>query len=421
MRLESALFSSSSGLEAHGSAMAVIGDNVSNANTTAYKAGIVQFSDLLSEGADGRNSSALPVSGSGVEVDQVRQDHTSGGVEITGRPLDVTIEGEGFFVVGDTTNPQYTRAGSFIIDENGLLSTAGGQNVLGFTGDTTTLQTIDMLGVDLSGSPTSTVTIKGNVSSQSGVVAQPAAPATFQEIGENAAFVNTVTVFDSLGESHDITLGFFKEGPNRWSVGAFIDGGDVNGGTAGTPVRLGQITPLNFDLNGEISEADVATAQIVAAPAYANGAAAGNITMNLAQFSQYASNSTISSIVQDGQASGDIEGYEISATGQISARLSSGGTTVLSTLGIANFNNEEGLTRVGGSLFDATQRSGEASVSAAGQGGVGDLQSGALELSNVDLADQFVDLVIYQRGYSASSQVFSSAGDMLRDTIALIR
>lgn len=421
MRLESALFSSSSGLEAHGNAMAVIGDNVSNANTTAFKAGIVQFSDLLSEGADGRNSSALPVSGSGVEVDQVRQDHSSGGFDYTGRPLDVSIDGEGFFVVGDPQAPQYTRAGNFIIDENGLLSTSGGKPVLGFADDATQLQAIDMRGVEVTGTPTSTMTITGNLSSQAPLVAQPAAPATFQEVGTSAAFVNSITVFDSLGESHDVTLGFFKEGANSWSVGAFIDGSEVTGGTAGTPVRLGQTVPLAFGPDGQLTEASVATAQIVASPAFANGAAAGNITIDLSQFSQFASNSTVSSITQDGQAAGEIEGYEIGGDGRVFARLSSGASPVIATLGVANFNNVEGLTRVGGSLFDATARSGNAGLSTAGQSGTGSLQVGALERSNVDLADQFVDLVIYQRGYSASSQIFSSAGDMLRDTIALIR
>jgi flagellar hook protein FlgE len=129
----------------------------------------------------------------------------------------------------------------------------------------------------------------------------------------------------------------------------------------------------------------------------------------------------VNAIAQDGQAAGEIEGYEIGGDGKVFARLSSGASSVIATLGVANFNNVEGLTRVGGSLFDATVRSGEAGLSVAGQGGAGSLQVGALERSNVDLADQFVDLVIYQRGYSASSQIFSSAGDMLRDTIALIR
>ncbi|MCB0329487.1 MAG: flagellar hook protein FlgE [Bdellovibrionales bacterium] len=421
MRLESALYASSAGLEAHGDAMSVIGDNVSNANTTAFKSGVVQFADLLAEGPEERKSSAKEVVGNGVIVSQVRQDHQAGAVEVTGRSLDVALDGEGFFIVGGAADPSFTRAGSFIIDEAGLLSTAAGKNVLGFVEGSNTLQTIDMLSLNVSGTPSSLITISGNLGSQFPITDLPGAPATFQEIGANANFVTSASAFDTLGIGHDVTVAFYKTGATQWTARAFIDGGDVTGGTAGVPLQLGADAVLNFNTSGIIEDANLATAQITATPAYANGAAQGAFTMDLSSFTQFGGTSVTSTITQDGQGTGDIADYEINADGQIFAQLSSGAKQLIGTLAVANFNNEEGLVRVGSSLFVDSDRSGDAIIGTAGTAGVGEIEGGALELSNVDLADQFVDLVIYQRGYSASSQIFQATGDIMRDTINLIR
>lgn len=402
--------------------MPVIGDNVSNANTVAYKAGEVQFSDLLAEGAGGHNSSARPVSGSGLEVSQVRQNHGAGAVEVTGRSLDVAIDGEGFFVVGDATDPTYTRAGSFIIDEAGLLSTAGGQNILGFSStDSANLATIDMLSLNVSGTPSSLINIAGNLGSQIPTTTPPDSPATFQEVGANASFVSSAQAFDSLGVGHDVTVAFYKTDANTWLARAYLDGGEITGGTEGIPVQLGADATLSFDTSGVILEASQAAAQISATPSYANGAAQGDFTIDLSDFTQFGGTSITSTITQDGQGTGDIADYEITPQGEIYAQLSSGARQLLGVLGMANFNNEEGLLRVGGSLYVDSEKSGDAVIGTAGAAGVGELEGGALELSNVDLADQFVDLVIYQRGYSASSQIFSTTGDIIRDTINLIR
>lgn len=427
MRLESALFSSSTGLAAHGEAMAVIGDNVSNANTVGFKAGDVQFSDLLAEGSEEQTSGAYRSAGNGVAVSQVRQVHTGGTLESTGRVLDLAIDGNGYFAVGDPENPTYTRAGSLIVDENGFLAMASGANVLGFApaapgaeeGAERPLGLIDMNNIPLGGRPSTNVALSGNLGVEKPITQVPADPQTFNEIAQAASFVSTFVAYDSLGATHSINVAFFKTGANQWQAQAYIDGGEV-GGEAGAPVAIGDAATLEFDNTGVIIPANAAAAVINAAPAYANGAAAGNFAIDLSQFTQYAGGTLTTGIVNDGEGSGDIVDFNIDSGGQIFARLSSGTLAPLGTLALANFNNDEGLSRVGSSLFNETAKSGEAQFGEAGINGFGTVRSGALELSNVDIADQFVNLVVYQRGYSASSRVFSSAGEMLKDTISMI-
>ncbi len=421
MPLESAVYASQTGLQAHGTAMSVIGDNVSNANTIAFKAGGVKFSDILGDGLEeGNSSSATPVTGDGVVAADVLIDHSVGATEVTGRSLDVVIDGEGYFSVGDATNPIYTRAGNFLIDENGLLASSTGQNILGFTGTGTTLGTIDMLNLDVSGTPSSEINVSGNLNSGEAITTVPAGPATFAEIGAAANFVSNVTSYDSLGGDHNILVGFFKTAANSWTAQAYIDGAEV-GQEAGIPVQVGADTVLTFETTGQISAANAAAAVITATPAYSGGPAAGNFTIDLSRYTQFAGNSLTSAITQDGQGTGDISDYRLGADGSINAVLTNGTEVLVGSLPIANFNNKEGLVRVGNASYQETQASGTASFDAAGVGGRGSVSTGVLELSNVDLAKEFSDMVIFQRGYSASSQVLSQAIDMIRETISLIR
>lgn len=417
MRLESALFSSTHGLNAHGDAMAVVGDNVSNANTTAYKASEARFSEILSEGFEGSKSDASPVSGNGVEVSAVHQDTAPGVIEFTNRPLDTAIDGDGYFLVGDPEAPSYSRNGNFIVDENGLLSMADGTNVLGFTGTGTEIGTLDMVNIATAGTVSSEITINGNLNATDDVTEVPDAPATFSEIGQAANFVTSVTAYDSLGSGHDISLAFFKTEANTWTAQAYIDGGEV-GGVEGVPVQVGANTVLNFGPNGQLAEAN---AVVTGTPAYGNGAEAGNFTIDLNSFTQFSGISLTSAINQDGEGAGSIAEYEVRQDGSIFALLTSGSEALVGRLPLADFNNPQGLARSSGGIYSETNASGEATIGDAGGNGFGQIQGGSLERSNVDLANEFTDIVIYQRGYQASSQVFSTTGDMLRDTINLIR
>lgn len=421
MRLESALFSSSEGMSAHGKGISVVGDNVANGSTTGYKTARPEFADLLSEGAEGRESTSEDSVGNGVGVQAVRTIHENGVIEDTGRSLDAAIDGNGFFVIGDVSSPGYSRSGVFAANGEGLLVNGDGKTLLGFAPGSTSLSTIDIQNVDLSGTPTGTISIGGNLASEEAITTGiPANPATFTELGRAASLTTSVVSYDSLGVQHPTTIAFFKTANNTWSAQAYMDGGEV-GGTAGQPVAVGQAATLTFGTDGIIAEANAGAAAIAATPAYSNGAAAGNFSIDLSAMTQFGGNTTINSVEQDGAGVGAITGYEIRSDGGLYAILEGGTDTLVATIALADFTNPEGLDRIGNTLYVESLSSGTADVGSPGAGGRGDIQGSALERSTTDIANEFVDLVTLQRGYQANSRTFNTVGDILQDTINLIR
>jgi flagellar hook protein FlgE len=420
MRLESALFTSSSGIGAHGQAISVVGDNIANVSTTGFKTSRPEFSDIFAEGGDGRQSVAGPVTGNGVKLTTVRQLHETGIIEPTGRELDAGIEGKGFFIVGDAENPEYTRAGNFSVNEEGLLVNSDGKTVLGYQGSSTTLGTLNLKNVSTTGKATTASAVYGNLSSESPVATLPQNPTSFRELGRAASYTANSSVYDSLGAEHTITTAFFKTGVNTWTAQAYIDGDDV-GGTNGVPVKLGQDVTLQFNTTGVIDEANRANARITATPAFSGGAAPGNFTIDLSGFSQFAAANQLVSITQDGEGTGQIDGYEIQKNGTLQAVMDNGNRVQIGTIVVANFANVNGLQRSGSSTFVESQLSGARTVDAPGKGINGELSGGALERSTVDISNQFVDLILLQRGYEANSQILSGTNEMLRNTIQLIR
>ncbi|MBX7143166.1 MAG: flagellar hook protein FlgE [Oligoflexia bacterium] len=420
MRIESALYASREGLDAHGKAISVVGDNVANANTVGYKTSRVEFADLFPDGKDGRQSGALPSSGGGSSVARVRQIHETGVLEATGRPLDVGIAGDGFFIVGDGDNQFYTRAGNFQINEDGLLVTADGEPVLGLQGTGTTLGTLNVKSIDTTGAATSLATIYGNLASSAETTTVPTNPQTFTEINSLATFIATASVNDSLGGIHDVSLAFFKTDTNEWTAQAYLDGGEV-GGTKGVPVQLGSNATLTFDSSGSISTANAAAAKITATPTYSSGAAAGNFQIDLSKFSQFASTSIVNSFSQDGKSVGNIKSYQFQADGTLLAVLDTGSTAQVGKIQLAQFPNTDALERAGNSLFRAGDGSGTPTVSDPGDEGSGKLEGNSLERSTVDIANQFIDLVLYQRGYQANSQILNAADQLIQGTLQLMR
>lgn len=420
MRLESAMNASREGLKVHGQALAVTGDNISNVSTTSYKTSRTEFADLVREGFEGRESSVGDAGGAGVTVQTVRQIHTNGSIEPTGRELDVAITGNGYFMVGSVEDTRYTRAGNFEVRADGVLTTADGLPVLGFQGDATALGEINMQNLNLAGSPTTTVAMFGNIDASAAVTTVPQNPASFRELSAAATARADVEVYDSLGEVHGVSIYFFKTAANTWTAQAYIDGGETNG-TENVPQALGQATQMQFGSDGLIAEAARAGTALTLAPAFNNGAAAGNITVNLGSFTQYAGSSQVAGVEKDGQSAGDIESYEFLADGTIQAVLSTGGRARVGALQLADFVNKDGLDRIGSSLYRARPEAGAPVVGAPGTGTVGGIEARALERSTVDISEQFVNLIVYQRGYQANSQMMSATTQLLRETIQLIR
>ena len=420
MRLESAMMSGREGINAHGQALSVIGDNIANSNTTGFKESRVEFGDLFSEGSDGMQVDTMPTTGNGVFIKQVRQIYTAGAIESTGRELDVGIDGNGFFTVGTADNPLYTRAGNFTVDGAGQLVTSDGLPVLGVAPGGTTLGPLNFSTLSVTGAATSEGTISGNLDARQPINIPPTAPTSFSQLSNAGGFATALTVYDSLGTQRDVSLYYFRTADNQWTANAYVDGGDV-GGVKGQPILVGSTT-LQFQPDGSIAEADKPGATLQAQNiVWAGGAAPGNIAMNLSGFSQFASTATISLNTQNGAAVGNVSGYAIGADGKVEALLDTGTRLLVGTIQLTDFANRDGLERVGSNMYRPSGDIGAIDPGSPGSGVYGSLQGGALERSTVDLSSQFVDLLLYQRGYQANSQTITAVNQLIQNTIGLIR
>jgi len=359
MRLESALYSSREGIIAHGQAIAVVADNTSNTNTVGFKRSRTEFSDLMAEGYEGRQSET-EICGVGVAVSHVRPIHETGMLETTGRSLDAGIDGSGFFMVGDEANTYYTRAGNFQMRSDGMLATADGTAVLGYQGSATTgaLAPINLLDINSGGQATSAITMFGNNDASQATKTAPTAPASFIDLAKAASGISVVEIYDSLGAIHSVTIASTKTAAGTWNIQAYIDDGEVTGGTAGTPRLLGQVD-ISFGPDGMIPEASKAAAKITMANVqFVNGAtgpSTGSATIDFSNFTQFAAPSQVSGITKDGQSSGQVKGYEIRPNGEVRANLDTGSSILLGTIQLASFKNVDGLQRIGNSLFASTE------------------------------------------------------------------
>lgn len=420
MRLESALYSSKEGITAFGQAISVVGDNISNVSTVGFKQSRVEFKDLLADGLGSNPSDAVPSTGDGAQVGRVRQLHVTGVIEPSGRDLDLAIDGGGFLVVeGPDDSRLYTRAGNLQIGEDGLLKDAQGANILGLRTGSTTLGTIDMINLGANATPTTEVTLFGNLASTAEVTAIPTAPGTFRALS-GANFSATFSAVDSLGNNSDVSVYFFKQDAGQWVARAYVDGSKV-GGQEGVPVQIGNEAELTFGPDGRIPDGGLAAAQITAAPAWSSGAAAGAFTIDLSSFSQVARNNQLAGVSNNGVSAGNIEKYEFSSDGSIFAQLDSGQSVLVGRIQLAQFPNKDGLERIGTSRFTTTNLSGDPEIGNPGDDNRGSIQGASLERSNVDISQQFIDLVLYQRGYQASSQMLTTTSSLVRETLALIR
>jgi flagellar hook protein FlgE len=420
MRLESAMRNGREGLVAHGQAISVLGDNISNANTTAYKGQRSEFVALLGERADDRGASLPAGAGDGVAVGRIRVNFSTGTTSPTGRELDVALTGNGFFLVGNAEAPSLTRSGNFQVNRDGLLSTSDGLPVLGYSGvDNQVLGPINMANLDIQPQPTTQIALFGNINGAGPIQQPPANPATFQELSAGAAFVSTQNVYDAVGGRRDVQLFYFKTAPNQWTVQAYANGQDV-GQAADVPVLLGQTT-LGFNNAGQVPQDQQAQAVLNLNPAWAGEVAQTPFTVALGSLTQYAGGSRIVNVQTDGRGTGDIVAFEIGDDGKIFGTTANGERIQAGTLALGLVNNNDGLLRGPNGLYSVTQESGPLRIGQAQEAGRGGIQGQALELSNVDIPKEFVDMIVYQRGYQANSQVLSAASELIKNTIAMIR
>jgi len=397
------------GLNAATQDLAVTSNNLANANTVGFKSSRAEFGDIYAATQTGASSTAV---GNGVQVQEVAQQFTQGNVETTGNNLDLAVNGNGFFTVSSSGSLQYTRGGQFQINNKGEVVTATGAALQvypplpngGF--NTGGLSNLTLTTNESSPNATTTAGITANLQANASVPANP----TFDP-SDPTSYTDTtsLTVYDSLGAAHTASLYFIKDAtPNNWFVQTYIDGTAV-----GTPQALDYSSSgvLTTPANGQI-----------ALPAYtpATGAADMNITLNLGQTQQTGSTFAVTAVRQDGFTTGTLTGINIDETGVVQATFTNGRSVALGQIALANFANPQGLQQLGNASWAATTASGSVVQGVAGGSGFGNIQSGALEESNVDTTSALVSMITAQRAFQANAQMIQT-NDQITQTIINIR
>jgi len=404
------MFAGVSGLRTFQTMMDVVGNNIANVNTAGFKSSQVTFGEAISQllrgasGATAERGGINPVQvGLGVRVASIDGVFTQGASQVTGRNTDIAIQGDGFFILDTGSERVYTRAGAFTFDENGTLTGPNGTLVQGWSADeagvvnnTSPVQDIRIpIGQVIEPLATSVVEVGGSLSAST-------------PVGGTA--VASIAVFDSLGAEHEAQFTFTKTAVNTWSVGVGI------GGNAGT------VTPatVTFGVDGQLTSSSPLVVSGFTPP----GADALDFDVDIngtLPIVQFGGASTVEANNKDGRSIGFLVGYAIGNDGTIDGQFSNGEQKLLGQIATATFSNPSGLLRSGDSAFASTVGSGEPLVGTAGSGARGLLSAGTLEMSNVDLAQEFTNMIIAQRGFQANSRVITTSDEMLADLVNLKR
>ena len=421
----SSLWTGISGLDANGAAMGIIGNNIANVNTIGFKGSTAAFSDILSQTLTGTNGTNQI--GRGVKLDAVQTQFLQGSFETTGNATDMAIDGNGFFIVRKPDGGQYyTRAGQFIIDDDGYLVNPDNLVVQGYAIDANGDVATKLSDINLSKSISNPkITSKVNLSVNLDATSQ--VPTTAWNLANLSSdmynYTTSVTVYDSLGGAHPVSIYFVKTGANAWTAhyvytdntGAQQEAGtqDLSFGTDGS-LTTDNEAPINF-----ANLADGATTPQPITFDYGDGTAGGGTGLD--QTTQFSSPSVTNLVNQDGYQSGSLLSVTVDLDGVITGLFSNGQTRQIAQMALADFASPWGLTKMGGNLYAESHASGQPVINKPGTGGVGTIHSNALEQSNVDLAAEFVKLITTQRGFQANSKIITTSDEMLADVVNLKR
>jgi flagellar hook protein FlgE len=426
MALFGALSTGRSGLATSGAGLSVIGNNIANVSTVGFKGSRTEFADLISAEAGGQVGKV----GLGARVGAVRTIFTQGAIESTGRSLDLSIQGLGFFVLREGQANLFTRAGNFQQSATGEITDLLGHVLQGtpLNADGSAaggVSDVVVAGLSSQARATTSATLVANLQSDATI------PAAFDETSTNfqtsflqSNYFPNVQIFDSLGQAHNLTLFFSRTGANTWDVHAGVDAGDT-GGTPGdlqlidlNGAAAGLGATLTFDSAGQVQSTTPATIQ---GTVTFSGAAAQAITLDLGGFTQFASPSATGFVTQDGFGAGGLVSLDVDAGGVLSGTFDNGQTRPLYRLAIAKFTAQEGLAPAGNQLYRASIQSGPPAISVAQAQGIGSVVSSSLEQSNVAIAQEFIDLISTQRAFQANARVITASDSLLNDLINIVR
>lgn len=388
------LFSGISGLRSHQTMLDVTGNNIANVNTTGFKSSQTQFQDTLSQvltnagaptaGTGGTNPAQV---GLGVKVAAITTNFQQGAAQTTNRSTDVMVSGDGFFAVKQGAQTFYTRNGAFDFDANGRLVNSEGAFVQGWAADADgnvdsagALTNLTLPMTTLVGARATTeITFGGNLPHDAAV---------------GTVLVRDVEVFDAVGTAGTVSLTFTYNGGGEWGV-VGADGVNTTNAT------------VTFDANGLLATGGALTV--------------GARTVDLSAVTGYAALTTVEALTKNGAQAGALQSFQINADGTVIGAFSNGTKQAVGRIALATFANPVGLQKAGGSMYQTSVNSGDPALGVPGQGGRGGLIGGALEMSNVDLSQEFTNLIIAQRGFQANSRVITTSDELLQELVNLKR
>lgn len=389
-----------SGLLSAQQGLNVVSNNLANAGTVGFKSGSAQFSDIYPAGGEGI--------GQGAAAEFTQQNYSQGDLRTTNNPLDLAIQGNGFFIVKNNGATSYSRDGAFQLSSTGELQNSNGSAVQGY-------------GIKSNGQPNgllspiniSTAPDPAKASSKIGLnaalnSADPSITAAFNASNPTTYDQATsVTAYDSLGNPNRVQLYFARgsaagSAPAPWDVYALPEAasGTLVGSSSPAP-----ITTLSFTSSGQLSGGGSATLNVN----WGNGASSSNIAFDFNGTSLSNQTFAVNSLTNDGYPAGTYTGTKIDTAGNVNASYSNGQTKTVATVALASFINNQGLTPMSGNLFAESVKSGQAVVNQSGAGVNGTLVAGSLEKSNVQTSDALVDLINYQEAYQANTSVIQGA------------
>ena len=412
-----------SGLNAASKNLEVIGNNIANSNTFGSKASRGEFSDVYANALNGSGSSAV---GIGTTLSAVSQQFTQGNITSTENPMDLAINGGGFFQVGSANSPvMYSRNGQFKVDRSGYIVNNDALRLMGYPadgagviqpGNAVALQ-LPTAGINPQAS--SEIEIEMNLDARAAVTA-PAAGAAI-DFSDPRTYNNatSLTVYDAKGQDVALTYYFQKAATDTWNVFVTANGAPVNG-TAAAPLAT---TTINFPSNGGTPTAPVGAVSFdIPASVNAVGAqtlAITGVQLTLSGATQYGAGFGVTNLSQNGYAPGQLTGISIEGNGVVMARYSNGQNKPAGQIELATFRNPQGLQPQGGNAWARSFASGDPILGVAGEGNLGVLQSGALEESNVDLTAELVSMITAQRVYQANAQTIKTQDEVLQTLVNL--
>ncbi|ROS58388.1 flagellar hook protein FlgE [Frigoribacterium sp. PhB160] len=386
------LYSGISGLRSHQTMLDVTGNNIANVNTAGFKASTTQFQDTLSQMTQGAGGPQTGIGGTnpaqvglGVQVAGISTNFAQGSAQATGKATDLMISGDGFFVTRLGNDTVYTRAGSFDFDADGRLTSADGKIVQGYSATNGVVNdggAVGDISLPLNGAAPATATTGANVGGN-----LPSETAVGDSLTRDSK------VYDAFGTERTLTLTFTRT-DGGWSVRG-TDG-------QGTPATT-NLTFTNGTQNG------------------AGSLTVGGVTVDLSKVTGFAALNTVAVTEQNGREAGTLQGFSLSKDGTLVGQFSNGESLAVGRIALATFANPGGLEKTGSSGYRATANSGNAAVGIPGSPGVGSLSSGLLEMSNVDLSQEFTNLIVAQRGFQANARIITTSDEVLQELTNLKR